>query len=377
MNLRTCRSPERRREGPRRTNVRRKVRRADMPRILAPAGLALWIVLACEETTPAQLVAAARVQSTSAAAESRFPPETELARVDGRSIQLQQVQQHLQRAWGDRPLDPTRVPRLYRETPELLIDRQLVLRMLQQQGQTATTADVDLAMRRWEEQRRELGAELDAIYQQRPTLREEMRAEFHWTLSWQRLLDAYRTDRNLERFFEQHRADYDGRRLRVAQILWRVEDAEALPRLEKLAQEVRREVLDGQLTFADAARRHSQSPSAAEGGELGWIERRDPMPEDFSRAAFQLEAGEISPPVTTTLGLHLIQCQEIEPGERGWSDVRPQLEQGFARFLFRWAAEKGRDGARIERHEGIAWDALPWPPLAAREESGDNQTPSP
>src|SRR5690606_5199313 len=131
---------------------------------------------------------------------------------------------------------------------------------------------------------------------QRNTTPERLRSSLYWTLSWQRMLDTYLTDVNLERFFDQHRADHDGRRLKVAHIFWEVNDANAAQFQDK-AEQLRGEILSGKVTFADAARKHSQAPSSEDGGDLGWIERHDPMPESFSRVAFQLKQGELSAPV--------------------------------------------------------------------------------
>ena len=285
-------------------------------------------------------------------------PGTELAWVEDIPIHLEDVRREVQRAIGDRPIHPGQLPRLYRETLELLIDRQLVLRFLERQGRAATPQDLDLAMQRWQRQLESVGETTEEFtVRQRLTL-DDVRAAYYWTLSWRRMLDHYVTERNLERYFDQHRADYDGRRIRVAQIFWRAEPDMPLSKLRETAEDIRRRVLEGELAFDEAARRYSQSPSAEQGGELGWIERHDPMPETFSAAAFRLKAGEISPLVVTTLGLHLMQCQEIEPGTREWLDERPKLERGLVRYLFRWAADNQRERSQVRRRDPVDWKTI-------------------
>jgi peptidyl-prolyl cis-trans isomerase SurA len=62
--------------------------------------------------------------------------------------------------------------------------------------------------------------------------------------------------------------------------------------------------------FADFARRYSQDPgSASQGGDLGWV-RRGLLVKEFEEAAFDLKPGEISKPVRTKFGYHIIQLLE-------------------------------------------------------------------
>ena len=69
------------------------------------------------------------------------------------------------------------------------------------------------------------------------------------------------------------------------------------------------ERLDNKASFADLARVHSEDSSAAKGGELGWLSPGDTVPE-FERAMALLKPGEVSAPVQSQFGWHLIQVLE-------------------------------------------------------------------
>lgn len=58
-------------------------------------------------------------------------------------------------------------------------------------------------------------------------------------------------------------------------------------------------------SFMKAASAYSTCPSAESGGDLGWFKRGDMVPE-FEKAAFALPEGEVSQPVKTEFGWHLI-----------------------------------------------------------------------
>jgi peptidyl-prolyl cis-trans isomerase SurA len=72
--------------------------------------------------------------------------------------------------------------------------------------------------------------------------------------------------------------------------------------------ELRRRVIGG-LDFGTAARENSQDGSAREGGDLGWAVQGQFVPE-FEDVMNSLALGQVSEPVTTRFGVHLIQVQE-------------------------------------------------------------------
>ena len=83
-----------------------------------------------------------------------------------------------------------------------------------------------------------------------------------------------------------------------------VSDDDARERLKRL-----RERIIGGADFAELAKVHSDDPSSAKGGDLGWISPGDTVPE-FERALTQLKENEISAPVQTQYGWHLVQLLE-------------------------------------------------------------------
>jgi len=77
--------------------------------------------------------------------------------------------------------------------------------------------------------------------------------------------------------------------------------------------------------FAKAALRHSQCPSALEGGLLGLVRRNQLFPE-LESAAFALREGEISEVLASEMGLHIIRCDEILPcGMLPFAEARDRI----------------------------------------------------
>jgi len=84
--------------------------------------------------------------------------------------------------------------------------------------------------------------------------------------------------------------------------------------------------LDQGESFAALAGEYSADPvSAAEGGNLGWARPGD-YPEAFEAALFELEIGQVSAPVRTEFGIHLIRLEELRTGaQQTFAEVRDQL----------------------------------------------------
>ncbi len=66
------------------------------------------------------------------------------------------------------------------------------------------------------------------------------------------------------------------------------------------------QIQDAKISFEDAAKRYSQCPSKTQGGDLGYFGRGAMVPE-FENIAFATAVGEISSPVQTQFGWHLIK----------------------------------------------------------------------
>ena len=116
---------------------------------------------------------------------------------------------------------------------------------------------------------------------------------------------------------------------RLRHILIRASEAmsegEALRRLSDL----RERIVSGKADFAEMARVHSGDATAARGGELDWVYPGDTVP-DFERAYQELKVGEISQPVRTPFGYHLIQVLE-----RRSADMSPERRRLQARAALR------------------------------------------
>lgn len=111
-------------------------------------------------------------------------------------------------------------------------------------------------------------------------------------------------------------------------ILIRINEIVSEPEARRKLETVRERIANG-VDFAEQARLYSQDGSAAKGGDLGWLNPGDTVPE-FERAMDALKPNEVSQVVQSQFGMHLIQV--LERRER---DVSAERQRGVARQALR------------------------------------------
>lgn len=163
-------------------------------------------------------------------------------------------------------------------------------------------------------------------------------------------------EQQVRAFYEEHRAEMSRpEEVQARHILVKVPqgaDAATVEAARLRLSEMRVKITQG-ADFASVARSSSEDDSASAGGELGYFPRGRMLPE-FEATAFSMAIGEISEPVRTSVGWHLIYLQNHQEAadvtqEQGLEMVRAYLarqQQNQARLQ---ALARLRSSNRIER----------------------------
>lgn len=156
------------------------------------------------------------------------------------------------------------------------------------------------------------------------------------------VIAAKLTDEAIEAEYRKRYVDVEPtKQVRASHILLKEEDT---------AKGVLAEIREG-LDFAEAAKEHSTGPTGPNGGDLGYFEKEQMVPE-FAEAAFAMEVGEVSEPVRSDFGWHLIKVADIRnrPAPE-FDSVRETLSQEMSTQLAQDALAELRAGAEIARPE--------------------------
>lgn len=178
------------------------------------------------------------------------------------------------------------------------------------------------------------------------TLREQIALPIAWAIYVRKTV----SDDQVRKYFAAHRAELDGTKVRVRQIVLLVarEAAEtAWKTAEDELSKLRAEIASKAMTFEEAARKHSHSPSGQEGGNVVPFGFDGKMPRSVTEAAFQLKAGELSIPVRSPFGVHLLELVERMPGDLSVEDARPRILEALSRELWTATLATERKKAKI------------------------------
>jgi len=150
-----------------------------------------------------------------------------------------------------------------------------------------------------------------------PRIRNEAREKIRQnilvqTLVAQKLADVKVTQREIEEFYNLYKDSLPviPKSIELYHIVKKVTTELATKKdIYNFALKIRDSIIAGG-DFADFAKRYSQDQATAkDGGDLGWFQRGKLIPE-YEQAALKLTAGEISQPIETPFGFHLIQTLE-------------------------------------------------------------------
>ncbi len=258
-----------------------------------------------------------------------------IATVDDEAILLSEVEARLQAELASLQVaegDTATVRQVREQVREGLIEQRLLAKEAQtraiQAPEEEVTKSVDDAIAGNKEQ---LGS--DAAFRQqldREGLTEdELRARFATEARREilaaRLVQSELRDKvtiapgEVRKYYDEHLAELPQREpyFKLQRIVCMVQpDSSALARTRQLAQNVAAQIRAGQINFADAARRYSDDPNGKTGGDLMQVKRGDlagRLGDAFETSAFALKPNEVSEPLLSMYGYHLLWVSERDP----------------------------------------------------------------
>jgi parvulin-like peptidyl-prolyl isomerase len=122
-----------------------------------------------------------------------------------------------------------------------------------------------------------------------------------------------------------------------------------IARAKATLTQMRKDILDKKIDFAQAAKQYSQCESAPRGGAIGAISRRSIIDEAFAQAAFALPVGQVSDVVQSGYGLHLIKVTDRNPGKPSdFAKVKDDVRMMFLNDLDDRILQEMRRTAKIQ-----------------------------
>ena len=284
----------------------------------------------------------------SAAAFQNLPPESVIVTVNGKTI----TEGDLEFVYLARGVRDELKPTVREQYIEDLIDRALLKAFLAEQRIKASNAIVDERVQRMEKLVTREGLDftetLESLGYSRETFREAVEQPIVWNIHARGVI----TDRAIATYWKRHKARFDGTEVRAAQIVKRVPKDATESQLDAVKQQLaglRAKVVAGEISFADAAKAESDSPSGKDGGDIGQFVYQGRMPVELTSVAFALKPGEVSEPFQTPFGMHLLTVSEVIPGDLSLEDTRGEIFGVLSRELQKRLIAELRKNANIRK----------------------------
>ena len=288
-----------------------------------------------------------------AIAESNQRPSEPIVSIDGQHVFLGELNLIL----GDRfgaDLVQGAAMEMKQAAAAILVRRHLAMRSLLQQGGDTLKELIRRDYRTFEEDLKHSGSSVQAYAQSRAADEHSVAADLAWRTAWRTYLRSRMTDDNLRKYFQREHQRYDGGRWDVSHLFLPVDRqdqtavASTVVRMKSLAEKLRAadSVEDA---FAASARQYSEAGSAQQGGRVGWVRYSGDLPKQLMRAARQLKAGQMSEPIRSPLGVHLLLVHRYEPGTLTFDELEDQsrLRRDAADMLFDDLVDRHKDAEVI------------------------------
>jgi peptidyl-prolyl cis-trans isomerase C len=262
------------------------------------------------------------------------PPDQVAVTVNGQAIFEMAVYRIIMNVPA-KDLDEARKDAIDFLVANVLIDQYLI-----QQKVAVPAEEVEKRIKQMEKEAKDESQDFAKLLKDMFLTEAELRQQLTCALRWDKFVDQQATDKALRELFDKNKSMFDGSQMQARHILIsgdaeqakakilavkkEIEDEatkEAADELAKLPagsdpvkqNEVRYKALVK--AFAKAASKHSACPSKEQGGDLGWFPRSGTMVEPFAAAVFALEPYQMTGPVSTEFGQHLILAIDKKQGK--------------------------------------------------------------
>ena len=279
-----------------------------------------------------------------------------LATVNGENISQQDVNQMLSRYGKQIPEE--QIPAVTKQILDGLITQKLIMQFIRDSKIEVSQAEIEKELNKVREEIKSNpgleGKALEQVLETHGSSIDNLESDIVISLSLEKYLGKDIDDKKIKAYFDENKAAYDGTEIRASHILVDTRemktDAELAQALEKI-KKIKAEVDSGK-DFAEVAKQYSDCPSKDKGGDLNFFKRKGQMVEPFAAAAFALKVGQVSDPVKTPFGYHIIKVTEIKNGTAvKFDDVKQNIKQNMmeekAQVLIRQLLEKAKIDVKV------------------------------
>lgn len=235
---------------------------------------------------------------------------------------------------------------------DILVDNLLLQQFLAKYAPPVSVADVNARVADFTARLQKANKTFPDYLKETDQTEGTFRGDLAQSMRWENYAKAKVTDADLERYYQENKDFFDGVLVRVSHIEMRLPanatDADRAKARQQLT-ELRGALAAGTIDFAETAKKISQSPTAADGGDMGYVPRKFMVDEAFARAAFSTPVNGVSEVVQSSYGLHLIKVTDRKAGvPSDFAKIKDDVRQVCTEEMRMKLLEDLRKSAKIE-----------------------------
>lgn len=297
-----------------------------------------------------------------------------VAHVNGEPIPAKKFNDQINKLSKSQQLPPRRLRAAAPQLIDKLIDQRLVDDYIEQHDVSISDERVDNKLDEVRKEFKQANTSsagkiktLEDARNQMGISNEELRESIRQSLAIEEILTAERgvklpTEKDARSFYDNNsRRFQQPERVRASHIVIRVADDKqesdkAWKKAKKRAKKVADKAQKDDADFAKLAKKHSEGPTADKGGDLGFFTKKGMRGLDgLANAAFDMSNGEVSDPVKSQFGWHVIKrTGHKEAGTVPFEDVKGQIQKQLKNRKLKKELQSLvddlRDQAKIEKH---------------------------
>ncbi len=220
------------------------------------------------------------------------------------------------------PLPPADQEQTYQLGIQIIANNMLIKQFLTRGRIAVTDAEMNAKIAEIENDiKSKQGRDLKTVLAEANSSIEDLKKQIAPQLGWDKYINAVATDAALKKFADDNKDMFSRATVKASHILIAVPE-DATPAVKEAAKKkllaIKAEIDGGKITFADAANKYSEdtaNKTSPNGGDLGYFVRKGQFIERFAATAFSMQKGQISAPLETDYGLHLIFVTDRKPGQ--------------------------------------------------------------
>jgi peptidyl-prolyl cis-trans isomerase C len=266
------------------------------------------------------------------------------------------------------PIPSGPAEQIYRDAVETIINTRLVGQYLSRLRIPVDEAKINAELDQLDKQFKAEGTSLATRMAENNVTMDDLKRQLATRQRWVDFVKSKATEAELQRFADAHQDLFSGTKVRASHIMLRVEPDAKPEEKEKVRKKLlglKQEIVGGKINFAEAANKNSEDPAnvSGAGGDLGYFGLNSGFIEEFANAAFAMKKGEISDPVETPYGYHLILLTDRKEGQKiDLQQQKPLVQQMYATELQKNVLTAERKTAKIDIKPMPA-DLFPAPPV--------------